>query len=112
MEYGLYCTLQLDDYNIEIEMPCMFKSYEEAANCNIKFTYDGLNINYKIKDKTYSISFEKWWLYRISKVKSISKDKTQMDVSDYEPLDITLKELPYDKDTFQYLAYKVWCNKD
>ncbi|WP_026883707.1 hypothetical protein [Clostridium akagii] len=112
MKYGLYCTLQLDDYNIEIKIPCILNSYEEAKNCNIKFIYDGLNINYKIKDTTYNISFEEWWMYRIAKKKNISKGKILMDISDFEPLPITLKELPYGETTFQYLAYSVCCDEN
>ncbi len=112
MRYGLNCTLQLDDYIINIIIPCMFDSYDEAKNINIRFIYDGKNIKYELKNREYSILSKEWWMYRISKKKYSSKNKCLVDISDFKPLNIRLKDLPNTKNTFQYLSYSVWCNEN
>ncbi|MFT9078056.1 hypothetical protein [Ethanoligenens sp.] len=92
--YGLYCDTQLEEYIIRIQTPPWWTSPEEAANAPLRFKFPKGKILVELDAQHHAeISEDEWWLYRISRLKDSAKDKGMVDVSDYEPCDISLSDL-------------------
>lgn len=92
--YGLYCDAQLEEYIIRVQTPPWWTSPEEAASAPLRFKFPKGKILVELDAHHHAEILEAdWWLYRISKLKDCAQNDIMVDVSDYEPCDISLSDL-------------------
>lgn len=96
-EYGLRCTLLWEDYQINITLPALWDSIENAINAKLSFFLSEEGLICKESEEIIAIILSnEWWNYRIAKLKDYYRNLKMIDISHYEPKEWTLKDfLPY-----------------
>lgn len=119
MTYGLLCSLQWEDYIIEVRLPKLWTDPNQAECEKLTFMLDDNGLSYVSTDGCIIgvLKSSEWWSYRIFGVSDDSRDKLITSLEDYLPVNCSLSDfLPYTKGdgekllpySLDYLSFNIY----